>query len=122
MSSAPACGPRWPVAAIDVHQHLWPEPLVDRLRARSRTPYLRGWTLHTQGEAPFEIDAGHHDVSRRLRENAHDGIGLACLSLSAPLGIESLRGPSATALLDAWHDGAVALPDGFGAWASYRRH
>ena len=31
--------------AVDVHQHLWPAPLVDRLRARTRTPYLRGWTL-----------------------------------------------------------------------------
>ena len=40
-------GPGWPVAAIDLHQHLWPEPFVDRLRARSRTPYLRGWTLYT---------------------------------------------------------------------------
>jgi hypothetical protein len=31
--------------AVDVHQHLWPVQLVDRLRARSRPPYLRGWTL-----------------------------------------------------------------------------
>ena len=110
--------PVWPVAAVDLHQHLWPEQLVDRLRARSRTPYLRGWTLHTQGEAPYEIDPAHHDVTRRLHENAHDGIGLACLSLSAPLGIESLRGPSALGLLDAWHEGAAGMPEGFGAWAS----
>ena len=98
------------MAAIDLHQHLWPEQLVDRLRARSRTPYLRGWTLHTHGEAPYEIEPAHHDVRLRLHENARDGIGLACLSLSAPLGIESLRGPSAAALLDAWHEGAAALP------------
>ncbi len=110
--------PVWPVAAVDLHQHLWPEQLVDRLRARSRTPYLRGWTLHTQGEAPYEIDPAHHDVTRRRNENAHDGIGLACLSLSAPLGIESLRGPSALGLLDAWHEGAAGMPEGFGAWAS----
>jgi hypothetical protein len=110
--------PVWPVAAIDLHQHLWPEQLIDRLRARSRTPYLRDWTLHTHGEAPYEIEPTHHDATRRLRENAGDGIGLACVSLSAPLGIEALRGPSATGLLDAWHEGAAALPDGFGAWAS----
>ena len=114
-------GPGWPVAAIDLHQHLWPEQLVDRLRARSRTPYLRGWTLFTHGEAPYEIEPAHHDVRLRLHENARDGIGLACLSLSAPLGIESLRGPSAAALLDAWHEGAAALPSGFRAWASVRR-
>ena len=113
--------PGWPVAAIDLHQHLWPEPFVDRLRARSRTPYLRGWTLFTHGEAPYEIEPAHHDVRLRLHENARDGIGLACLSLSAPLGIESLRGPSAAALLDAWHEGAAALPSGFRAWASVRR-
>ena len=100
--------PAWPVAAVDLHQHLWPEALVDRLRARSRFPYLRGWTLHTQGEAPYEIDPAHHVVADRLRQDAHDGIGLACVSLSAPLGIESLRGPSARALLDAWHEGAAA--------------
>ena len=76
--------PGWPVAAIDLHQHLWPEPFVDRLRARSRTPYLRGWTLFTPGEAPYEIEPAHHDVRLRLHENARDGIGLACLSLSAP--------------------------------------
>jgi 6-methylsalicylate decarboxylase len=110
--------PAWPVAAVDLHQHLWPEPFVERLRARSRLPYLRGWTLHTAGEAPFEVEPGHHDVPARLQQNAHDGIGLACLSLSAPLGIERLRGPSAAGLLDAWHEGAASLPVGFGVWAS----
>src|SRR5690349_21238197 len=110
--------PAWPVAAIDLHQHLWPDALVERLRARSRYPYLRGWTLHTHGEAPYDVQPEHHDVTDRLRQNAQDGIGLACLSLSAPLGIESLRGPSAGALLDAWHDGVANLPEGFGAWAA----
>jgi hypothetical protein len=31
--SANPIDPGWPVAAIDLHQHLWPEALVDRLRA-----------------------------------------------------------------------------------------
>ena len=110
-----------PAQAVDLHQHLWPEPLVDRLRARSRVPYLRGWTLHTLGEAPYEIRADHHDVRARLQQNADDDLALACLSLSAPLGIESLRGPSARALLDTWHQGAATLPDGFAAWASVPR-
>ena len=60
--SVNAIDPAWPVAAIDLHQHLWPEQLVDRLRARARTPYLRGWTLFTHGEAPYEIEPAHHDV------------------------------------------------------------
>ena len=109
------------VAAIDLHQHLWPEQLVDKLRSRSGTPYLRGWTLHTQGEAPFEIEPAHHDVDTRLRQNADDAISLACLSLSSPVGIESLDGASAAELLDAWHEGAAALPFGFAAWASFSR-
>ena len=40
------------ITAIDVHQHLWPEELVDRLRARTTVPYLRGWTLYTAAEPP----------------------------------------------------------------------
>jgi len=114
--------PAAPPLAVDVHQHLWPEQLVDRLRARSREPYLRGWTLHTRGEAPYEIEPAHHDVELRLAQNERDGIGLACVSLSAPLGIESLRGPSTAALLDAWHQGALALPRTFTAWASVSQH
>jgi len=27
-------------AAVDVHQHLWTEEFVDRLRARTHAPYL----------------------------------------------------------------------------------
>ena len=38
------------------------------------------------------------------------------------MGIESLRGPSAAALLGAWHEGAASLPRGFAAWASVSKH
>jgi len=54
-------------AAVDVHQHLWPDELVDRLRARSRAPYLRGWTLHTDGEPPYDVDPAGHDVAHGPR-------------------------------------------------------
>ncbi|RLV47952.1 amidohydrolase [Nocardioides mangrovicus] len=104
--------------AVDVHQHLWPEELVDRLRARSHAPYLRGWTLHTAGEQPYEVDPADHDVDARRRLDAESGVGSACLSLSSPLGIEDLPRPEAAGLLAAWHDGALALPDHFGVWAS----
>ena len=58
--------------ATDVHQHLWPDELVDRLRARTRPPYLRGWTLHTDGDPPFEVDPQAHDPRERpaVREAA----------------------------------------------------
>ncbi|WP_200919042.1 amidohydrolase [Nocardioides sp. Leaf285] len=104
--------------AVDVHQHLWPEPLLDRLRARSRPPYLRGWTLHTAAEAPYDVRAADHDVASRVAADRAAGTGLACVSLSAPLGVESLPRPEADELLAAWHDGAAALPGHFAAWAS----
>ncbi|MET0998870.1 MAG: amidohydrolase [Marmoricola sp.] len=104
--------------AIDVHQHLWPVELVDRLRARSRAPYLRGWTLYTDGEPPYDVDPEGHDVATRVAANQEAGVTTACLSLSAPLGIESLRRPEAQPLIDAWHRGVRALPGHFRAWAS----
>src|SRR5262245_45901216 len=103
---------------VDVHQHLWPEALVDRLRARSRPPYLRGWTLVTAGERPFEVDLCSHDVDQRLAADAAAGIRLACVFLSAPLGLEYLPRLEAGQLLDLWHSSAGDLPPHFAAWAS----
>jgi hypothetical protein len=104
--------------AVDVHQHLWTEELVDRLRARRTVPYLRGWTLYTASEPPYEVDPHGHDVARRLAADAESEVGLACLSLSAPLGIEALPRPQASLLIDAWHRGVSTLPEHFKAWAS----
>jgi len=104
--------------AVDVHQHLWPAELIDRLRARSRAPYLRGWTLHTDGEPPYDVDPAGHDVATRIAADRETGVGTACLSLSAPLGIERLRRPEAQLLIDAWHRGVRELPAHFQAWAS----
>ncbi|RNL60546.1 amidohydrolase [Nocardioides marmoriginsengisoli] len=104
--------------AIDVHQHLWTDEFVDRLRARTQVPYLRGWTLHTAAEPPYEVDPGAHDVTRRIAADHEAEVGTACLSLSAPLGIEDLPRPQAALLIDAWHRGVRELPDHFRAWAS----
>jgi hypothetical protein len=104
--------------AVDVHQHLWPDELVDRLRARSRPPYLRGWTLHTEGEPSYDVDPAGHDVAARIAADREAGVGSACVSLSAPLGIEGLPRPEARLLIDAWHRGVRELPDHFRAWAS----
>jgi predicted TIM-barrel fold metal-dependent hydrolase len=104
--------------AIDVHQHLWLDEFVDRLRARSHTPYLRGWTLHTDGEPPYDVDEKAHDVATRIASDEEAGVTAACLSLSAPLGIESLRRPEAQPLIDVWHHGVRGLPGHFRAWVS----
>lgn len=104
------------LSAIDVHQHLWPAELLEGLRSRREPPYLRGWTLHTDAEAPYDVTPADHDVEARVALDRAAGISLACVSLSAPLGIESL--PDAAGLLDAWHTGALSLPAHFRAWAS----
>jgi predicted TIM-barrel fold metal-dependent hydrolase len=100
---------------IDVHQHLWPAEFVDRLRARTTAPYLDGWTLHTTNEAPYDVDPAAHEVDKRVALEQDAGTTLAVVSLSSPLGIEHLGD---SALLDAWHAGAAALPEPFKAWAA----
>ncbi|MXG90626.1 amidohydrolase family protein [Nocardioides flavescens] len=104
--------------ATDVHQHIWPEELVDRLRARTRPPYLRGWVLHTEGEPPYVVDPTAHDAQARVDVDHEAGVGAACVSLSAPLGIEALPVRDAAPLVRAWHRGVAALPEHFRAWAS----
>ncbi|AZI59573.1 amidohydrolase [Nakamurella antarctica] len=102
--------------AIDVHQHLWPLELVEVLRSRSSFPYVRDWTLHLAGEAPFQVDPIDHDIAARMAlDSSCDKV---LLSLSSPLGIEQLSPDDAEPLLQAWHSGAAALPEPFGAWAA----
>lgn len=102
----------------DVHQHIWPTAFIELLRARTAPPYLDGWTLHLTGEPPYEVDPADHDVAARTRLAAADGLDLALVSLSSPLGIEYLPPAEAAPLLTAFHDGALALPAPFGVWAS----
>jgi 6-methylsalicylate decarboxylase len=105
-------------AAIDVHQHLWTDEFVDRLRARTQVPYVRGWTLHTAAEPPYDVDPQGHDVEQRITADHESEVGTGCLSLSAPLGIETLPRPQAALLIDAWHRGVRELPVHYRAWAS----
>jgi hypothetical protein len=113
---------------VDVHQHLWPPPLVDALRARTTPPRLTadgsgtgtdGWTLHLPGEPPYAVRVQDHDVVARRALDA--GAALALAGLSSPLGIEDLRPDDAAPLLAAWHAGAAELPAPFGAWAAVTR-
>lgn len=99
---------------VDVHQHLWPPGLVEELRRRRQPPYLDGWMLHLDGEPPYSVDPGDHDLTRRAAQED----GLVLLSLSSPLGIESLAPAEAHGLLDAWHGFANDLPADYGLWAA----
>ncbi|MFC6878720.1 MULTISPECIES: amidohydrolase family protein [Actinomadura] len=104
--------------ATDIHQHLWGAPLLAALRARRTPPFLDGWTLHLDGEPPYEVDPADHDPAARAAQAEGDGLAAALVSLSSPLGIEWLPPAEARPLLAAYHEGAAALPAPFGAWAS----
>jgi hypothetical protein len=106
----------FPDGCIDVHQHLWPAALFEALRARSAAPMLRGWTLYTIGEAPYDIRPADHDVA--LRTAGKSGRAAVLLSLSTPLGIEAMHPDDAQPLLTAWHDGVRDLPAPFHGWAA----
>src|SRR5690348_3641011 len=65
---------------LDVHQHLWPERMLEALRARDKPPMLRGWTLELEGESPYEVDPSHHDPETRRSQALEQGLDLALIS------------------------------------------
>ncbi len=107
---------------IDVHQHIWTEPLVRALAQREELPFIRheqGLTvLYLAGERPYVIDLEAESLARRLTLVEADGLDRALICLSSPLGIESLPRAQALELIDAYHDGALALGEPFGVWGS----
>jgi 6-methylsalicylate decarboxylase len=107
---------------IDVHQHLWTEPLVQALQAREELPFVRrehGLTvLFISGERPYVIERSSETASRRAALVDGDGLDRALICLSSPLGIESLPREQARPLIDAYHDGALALGEPFGVWGA----
>ena len=109
-------------AAVDVHQHLWPDPLLRALHRRARTPLIRrsgrGWVLRIDGEPEWPIDLRDHDPVRRAALVAYDGLDEAWVALSSPLGVEALSPDEAAELVAAQHDGTRELPAGLRAWAS----
>jgi hypothetical protein len=106
----------------DIHQHLWTEPLVAALAERRELPFVReegGLTvLYLAEERPYVIDRGSEDAARRAALVEQDGVDRALVCLSSPLGIEGLPREQAQRLIDAYHDGALALGDPFGVWGS----
>ncbi len=107
---------------IDVHQHIWTEPLVQALAERVELPFVRresGLTvLYLAGERPYVIDLESEDPVRRAALAERDGLDRALVCLSSPLGIEWLPRREAIALIDAYHEGALSLDEPFGVWAA----
>jgi hypothetical protein len=102
---------------IDLHQHLWPEPFLAALRARTVPPRIDGWELLLPGERPYAIDPDHHDPALRAEQAAADGDVLVLVAPSAALGLDRLPPAETAELAAAWLDGALALPAPFRAWA-----
>ena len=90
--TAPSC---------DVHQHLWPEPLIAALRARAERPRLRADRLELpSGDWPVELEA--HSPERRLAELDRDEIDVAVISCPPTLELDD-------ELTEAYHDGVAEL-------------
>jgi predicted TIM-barrel fold metal-dependent hydrolase len=104
----------------DVHQHLWTEPLIAALERRERLPFVRRsgdlCVIHAAGDLPSRVDLAAERPGRRAELVDADGLDRAYVALSSPLGIEALPRTEAQPLIDAYLDGAVGLPDVFGAW------
>lgn len=110
--------------SCDVHQHLWPEPLLEALRRRRTPPYLDGWTLVTAHEPPYDVTPDDHEPT--LRSALDPDRDLVLVSLSTPIGVEALPADEAQPLLDAWHEGLCELAEQtagrFGGWAAANEH
>jgi hypothetical protein len=106
----------------DVHQHLWPEALVNALTWRREPPFLRragdGWILRLRDEPECAFDPADHDPDRRTTLLAADGVQRALVAISSPLGIEGLERSEARPLIDAHNEGLLELGGPFDVWGA----
>ena len=105
---------------VDVHQHIWTGPLLAGLAVRECPPLVRRSNglavLHTEAERPYVIDVATESAERRAGLVRRDGLDVALIALSSPIGIEGLARENALELIDAHLSGVAALPGQFAAW------
>jgi predicted TIM-barrel fold metal-dependent hydrolase len=105
---------------IDVHQHIWTEPLLDALAVRQTLPFVRrprGLTvLHSAGEQPYVVEPESEAGAARVRLLESDGLDLALVALSSAIGVEALPRAQASELIEAHLEGTLALSGRFAAW------
>jgi predicted TIM-barrel fold metal-dependent hydrolase len=98
---------------VDLHQHLWPDGFISALAARDRPPRVYGSGDGMRLELGFEpggpLSPAAHDPDRRLAILDAGEIDAAVVSISTPIGVESLPEDEATPLLDAYHDGIAEI-------------
>lgn len=98
------------MAALDVHQHLWPESFVAALARRRRPPRLHRHELVLE-EGRFSYDPAADDLAARLAALDRDGIERAVVSLQPTLGVEALPPAERDELVEAWLAGTRELLD-----------
>ena len=108
--------------AVDIHQHLWPEEVLQALERRSSAPCAtwtgESWRLELAGEPAFVVDPAEHDIAARTAAVQAAGLDRALVALSAPVGIEALAADDAAPVLAAWERAASALPAALGWWGA----
>ncbi len=105
---------------VDLHQHVYTRPLLERLERRRSLPFARstaGTTfIHAAGKQPFAVDLAQEVAGRRAGLLGEDGVERAIVAISSPLGIEALPRAEALELIEAHLEGVDALPEGFDPW------
>jgi len=87
--------------SYDVHQHLWPEALIEGLRARRERPRLRGGVLELpSGDWPADLSA--HTLDARLALLDRDEIDVAVISCPPTLELDE-------ELEEAYHQGIAEI-------------
>lgn len=85
----------------DVHQHLWPEALIEGLRSRQERPRLRGSVLELPA-GDWEVDLGAHTLEARLSLLDRDEVDVALISCPPTLELDE-------ELEEAYHEGIAEL-------------
>jgi predicted TIM-barrel fold metal-dependent hydrolase len=95
--------------ATDIHQHLWPEPFVAALSARTEAPRLAGADLHLHGEPVWPLDLESNELATRLALLDRWELDRAVVSLQPTLGLERLPPDEANDLAAVWETGILEL-------------
>ncbi|HEY4828419.1 MAG TPA: amidohydrolase family protein [Solirubrobacteraceae bacterium] len=107
-------------ARVDVHQHLWTAPLLDALAARDRLPFVTRTDgtaiVHCAGEQAYAIDLTTEAPQNRARLNQDEGLDVALIAPSSPIGLEALPRDEARELIEAHLTGIEEAPGEFRAW------
>jgi 6-methylsalicylate decarboxylase len=91
------------MTSFDVHQHLWPERLVDALRRRERPPRIDDDVL-VLAEGTFPAGLEDHVLETRLALLDSVDVDVALVSLQPTLACDGIP-----ELVEAYHDGILEL-------------